>query len=455
MCDISQASKAIIVEWKDIDRWRVNSNLKSTWEWPGKDIKKISYALSRRIERVDKEGLNASNASLISISFNGDVTPRKKNTLIKGTLYYAHAGDIVYSKIDVRNGAIGVVPDSIPLALVTSEYPVYSIKEDIAYSEYIQILFRTTHFRKIINSIISGHSGRKRVNPEVIENTYVPIPSLHLQKRIVEYWYKKEKINAALLSKIQSLHEINEKLLLNQLNLSLLEKNKKYGAQVYEWVDLERWDTMFYRSDFVALEKQLSSIQSLPLGSILHFTSRSWSERDFPTGRFRYIQISDVSMNSGVSNHIEIPVKKAPSRATTLIKKGDILLSKTRPYLGAFTIVPEEYDSCVCSSGFALADRVVHEGYDKEYILLFLKSKAGLLQMERRMTGGLYPAIVQDELEKIRIPLVPMSIQINIVSRYSEAQEEILKDRLNSEFRIKQITSDVNDMIKGIKKIED
>jgi restriction endonuclease S subunit len=55
------------------------------------------------------------------------------------------------------------------------------------------------------------------------------------------------------------------------------------------------------------------------------------------------------------------------------------------------------------------------DGINKEYLLLFLRSEAGLKQMERRMTGGLYPAIVQDELDKIRVPLLPVDKQMKTV----------------------------------------
>jgi hypothetical protein len=44
--------------------------------------------------------------------------------------------DIIYSKIDVRNGAIGIVPDEFPNITVTSEFPVYRIKNDVAVSEW-------------------------------------------------------------------------------------------------------------------------------------------------------------------------------------------------------------------------------------------------------------------------------------------------------------------------------
>ena len=49
---------------------------------------------------------------LLTIHFDGSVEPRESGSVeeFKGKLYLAEPGDVIYSKIDVRNGAIGLVP---------------------------------------------------------------------------------------------------------------------------------------------------------------------------------------------------------------------------------------------------------------------------------------------------------------------------------------------------------
>ena len=44
---------------------------------------------------------------LVTIHFDGSVEPRESGSVeeFKGKLYLAEAGDVIYSKIDVRNGA--------------------------------------------------------------------------------------------------------------------------------------------------------------------------------------------------------------------------------------------------------------------------------------------------------------------------------------------------------------
>ena len=188
---------------------------------------------------------------------------------------------------------------------------------------------------------------------------------------------------------------------------------------------LERWDTFFYRVDFMALDWDLDCVPHRSLGELLKFESRSWSESDFPTGEFNYIEISAVTKEEGIKAAVPTKISEAPSRATTLVREGDILLATTRPYLGAFAVVAKKFDGCVCSSGFALATGLLTNDINRDYLMLFLKSPAGLRQFERRMTGGLYPAIVQDELEKVRVPMIAKREQERILTLFVAEQKRI------------------------------
>ena len=126
-----------------------------------------------------------------------------------------------------------------------------------------------------------------------------------------------------------------------------------------------------------------------------------------------------------------------------------LILSTTRPYLGAFARVPKKYDHCVCSSAFALADGLKTDRVIPDYLLLFLKGPAGLRQMERRMTGGLYPAIIQRELEQIIIPIPSKSNQRKIIKAVSMANKKIQAIREDAELRIHRIQQSSNNKLLG------
>jgi len=96
------APRAFAVWWKDLHRWGVKSFQFSQWRWPPPAIKKLATALERRFEIVDKTSFELRPEHFLSLRFTGEVEPRDLHgkSEFKGSLFFAHAGDIIYSKID-------------------------------------------------------------------------------------------------------------------------------------------------------------------------------------------------------------------------------------------------------------------------------------------------------------------------------------------------------------------
>jgi type I restriction enzyme S subunit len=447
--------KVFAIMFKDLERWNVSSFFRIRWNWPVDAIHPLSDALERKIDVVDRSLFPLDQLCLVTLHFDGEMVPRdlQGNTIFKGKLFFAEAGEVIYSKIDVRNGAIGVVPPSMPRIAVSSEYPVYRVRPDVALPDYVKLLFRTSAFRQQINSMISGTSGRKRVQPLDLEEVKVPLPPLQMQGAIIKYWQKVQKAAAHIGMRYNRLIEEIDHEILKKIGLNLRPPTKRKGAFALLWGHLERWDTFFYRLDFTDLENQLSRLRCMRLGDLLNFVSRPWGPHDFLEGTFRYVEISSVTKENGIIGCRNVRIESAPSRATTLLRTGDVILATTRPYLGAFAIVTPEFDGSVCSSGFAVADRLKTDSVDKDYVLSFLKSSAGLRQFERRMTGGLYPAIVQTELEQTLVPVPPLELQRRIVDMVGNHRDRITKERKTAEENKAQAFREVEEMILGIRPV--
>ena len=317
----------------------------------------------------------------------------------------------------------------------------------------MKLVFRTDAFRRKINSMISGASGRKRVQPADLVEVQVPLPPLAVQRKIVAVWEAARKDAAATAEKIAQLERDIEAKFLETIGITVQTPKSLSGALSIQWSEVERWDLFYYRPDFVALERCLDSVKTTALGEAIRFTSRGWQKKDFPDGTFRYIEISNVTKAEGITGARVVSVDNAPSRATTMVHTGDLIISTTRPYLGAFAIVPSEYDGCVCSSGFTISSGMRRDDLLLPFILEFLKSPAGLRQMERRMTGGLFPAITQDELEKVRIPVPPLSVQRQIVEQVAARRAEIARLKAEAKAALEAAKADVEAMILGMKTV--
>ena len=176
--------RAFVVPWSDVERWSVGSFVDTDWRWSPNVVRPLSTALARKLVDVQRDG---QVFRLVTLHFNGEMEPRDESATenFKGRLFHADPGDVVYSKIDVRNGAIGIVPEDMGRVCVSSEYPVYAVDPIVADARYVKLLFRTEAFRRKINSMISGASGRKRVQPSDLESIAVPLPALSVQRKII------------------------------------------------------------------------------------------------------------------------------------------------------------------------------------------------------------------------------------------------------------------------------
>ncbi|HBZ35271.1 MAG TPA: hypothetical protein DEO33_02435 [Rikenellaceae bacterium] len=264
----------------------------------------------------------------------------------------------------------------------------------------------------------------------MFESIEIVLPPVTEQKVIVNDWKSSVARVSIIEENIKKIALSEEKSILELIGLNFKPPKPRKGAFAVKWDDLYRWDTFYFREDFIELNKSIKSLSFDKLGNVVNFTTRPWSEDMFDGDTFKYIEISAVNKEEGIIGYREIDKKNPPSRATTLIKTGDILLSTTRPYLGAFAVVPEEYNNCVCSSGFSIADSYDESRIKKDFLMFFLKSQSGLRQMEQRMTGGLYPAITQNELENIMIPIPDIALQEEIIVKLKETQKNTNEDKI-------------------------
>lgn len=102
-----------------------------------------------------------------------------------------------------------------------------------------------------------------------------------------------------------------------------------------------------------------------------------------------------------------------------IVRNDDILISTTRPGRGAISLLKTD-NICIASTGFSVIRSVIH-GIDKRYIFFCLRLQLSLQQMEQRSSGGNYPAITQEELRKILIPVPPLKLQSAIVAKMDAA----------------------------------
>ena len=91
----------------------------------------------------------------ITVHLSGEILPRNRIRPYKGSMFAAYPRDIVFSRIDARSGAIGM------------------------------LVLRTGSFIEALRQRASGTSGRKRITPKAFQDLRIPLPPLDEQRKIV------------------------------------------------------------------------------------------------------------------------------------------------------------------------------------------------------------------------------------------------------------------------------
>lgn len=214
-----------------------------------------------------------------------------------------------------------------------------------------------------------------------------------------------------------------------------------------------RWDSAYQLPTDIAYEQAIfcGKFPVQLLGKFSEFSSELWDINKEFTTEVPYLEISDINLSTGDFNSPQtIPSSEAPSRAKMMVRTGDILISTTRPSRGAIAMADINHIPLfVASTGFSILREVNTALIDKTYLFHLLRSEIVLKQMARRSSGGNYPAITQNEIEKIAIPLPTLPIQKTIVAEIQALQGQATKLRLQAQKKLDTAKAQVESMIFG------
>lgn len=457
------ADRAFAVHWSEIKRWSPGSFREMAWSWSPDVIRPLSTALRRRIEAVDRRAHTRDSLTFGSLHFTGELSIRDMSGKqeVKGKLCFAHANDVVYSKIDARNGAIGIVPAALPRMVFSSEYPIYEVVPAVALPEYVKLLFRMNSFRERINSLISGASGRKRVEPGILESIEVPLPPLATQQVIVDYWRATHKKNAVAL-KAANERELGVTIELSKvLGLGEIAAPHTRKAFAAGWSQLQRWSLQHLRQSLVnAVGGNTHPVATL--GEVVSDLENGWSPKCHPRpakeDEWGVLKLGAVSF--GQYNETEnkaLPRELKPIPALE-INAGDVLISRaniTRLVGACAYVASTRPQLLLCDKIF----RVVPLKQPKilpEFLAEVMKLPSVRQQIESLATGSspTMKNITKPSLLGLRFPLPPLAIQKQLVIEVTAARENIAAERAAAAKLADDTAREVEGMILGHRPVQ-
>jgi len=414
----------------------------------------LASILTPRREDVSLGEDGFSGWTPITIHFDGVIEPRdlRGKEGFKGRLFAVYPGDLVFSKIDARNGAIGLLPASIPQAMVTAEYPVYSIDEAQVEPEYLALLLRTGEFRRRVNDLVSGTSGRKRVEPEAFVGLGIPLPPLETQRAIVARWQQAQAEVKTLEQQAIVVEEQSRRAFEAALGLAGLRPSRvRRLVTIVVYRHIDRWSPPSSELEEL-LKNAARHYPIVQVRSVVEFVQHGTGHppASNPTS-LRVLKINAVTKGElDISEHKWID-DKPELRERFSLQIGDVLMCRTNGSLrlvGMPVVVEDTVENCV------FPDKVFRvrctEDIIPHYLAAVLKSPLGRMQIEsaaRTAVGN--HAIGTSDILRFRIPLPPLDVQRDLVLRVEESRAEVTRLRAQAAHRAQEAQVEIEAAILG------
>ena len=130
-----------------------------------------------------------------------------KGSEVGSTQFLAKENDFIISKIDARNGAMGLVPAELDNAIVTNDFPLFNFSED-CLPKYFNFVANTAYFDQKCVAASEGTTNRVRLKMDRFKLIEIPFPPIEEQSRIVmllEKFSQAAQLQAAQLAELDAL----------------------------------------------------------------------------------------------------------------------------------------------------------------------------------------------------------------------------------------------------------
>lgn len=310
------------------------------------------------------------------------------------TLSRVEADDIIVNKIWARNGSVAVVSNALGGCYGSNEFPTFTPAKDELEPRWFHWLTKTRFFWNQCDEKSRGTSGQNRIRPEKFLEIMIPLPPIVEQRRIVarveELTGKVEEARG-----LRSVALEEAALLLNSALVQTFDQQMKVSG----------WEA-----------KPLKQAAEFARGK---FTHRPRNEPRFYGGEIPFIQIGDISNSNRYIRQYTQTLNEDGLKISRLFPVGTVVIAITGATIGVTGILT--FESCFPDSivGITpLQDKVTPEflhcavNYTKKVAL-------------EGTTQTTQPNMNLKDLERLTIPVPPLSEQHRIVAYLNELQVKV------------------------------
>lgn len=228
--------------------------------------------------------------------------------------------DFLISKIDARHGAFGLVPTDLEGAVVSNDFPCFTVREDLLDPRFLEWFSKTETFVSVCRQASVGSTNRVRLKEGRFLSFEIPLPSLDEQKAIARRLDEAQRQTQDALGLERELESEARQLLINLAHRPDLSNEGKRKAG---------WSETHF-ADVITEAAEPHTVEP---------------DKQYP--------------NLGIYSYAKGAFKKSPidgaqTSAKTLYKvtAGQFIYSRLFAFEGSYTVVPDELDGSYVSNEF-------------------------------------------------------------------------------------------------------
>ncbi len=168
-----------------------------------------------------------------------------------------------------------------------------------------------------------------------------------------------------------------------------------------EVINADRLDAEYYDPHARAILRRLDAVSETRLASLVD--ARIDRFKKTAVGKITYLDISSVESKTGLTFPSDMLAADAPSRASYVVRPGDVLVSTVRPERNVVALVTKSVGSkAIASNGFCVlrAKRI-----QPEVLFAYCKTEAFKTMLSRHATASMYPTVTDKDV--LGVPFLP------------------------------------------------
>jgi len=428
------------IKFSNLNNWSVSHLLEETFSYnKAFPLVKVGKFLIKNNVQTIIENDKIYKRITVKINNNGVVLrdTEQGNKIGTKRQFLVKEGQFIISKIDARNGAMGIIPKDLDGAIVTNDFPTFNIDSESILPQFLLLITTTRRFIEFAQSCSSGTTNRQRIDLKKFLDVQIPLPPLNdvdAKRRKLPNEITQERLVQAYNNDIQLAQEAQIKVLKKEIEIEeflaselgvnkIHESDVKKGLTFIQFKKLNRWDAEYFLQDKYKLKSNYPLISYAELFKNLY---NGIPARNYSKEGIRFLKVADVKKNELI---------KEDFKYINQYKDGDLITSNTllitrKGTVGNSFFVKEDKKYTASSEIFIikLNENIVDGNYLSEINLSAFVQK----QYKEKNTGTIMPSISQNKLKEIKIPL---------------------PDDLNKQREIASIVTDIRNKISQLKEI--